>query len=405
MKILHTLAQLPAKTGSGVYYSNMIEGFAKYDYDQRAIFASQDGYEWNILEDREQYIVNFKSEQLSFPIVGMSDVMAYESTRYSDMTEDMIDSWKKAFKDRLIQVREEFKPHIIFAHHLWILTSLVREVFSDTIIIGICHNTDLRQSKMNPKMKDKHVDNIDSLDYVFSISQEQKDEIVDMYHIDREKIISVGGAYNQNNFHLPKQKHYSDKIRLVFCAKIDPSKGIYELIEVYKSLKLDDLTLDIIGDPDEDNRKKIEEYIEDDKSIKLHRAMEQKYLGEVLREKDIFIMPSFYEGVALMAIESLACGLYVVTTEIEALMSLLGEEIKESGIMKYVPLPRIYDTDKPLAEDLPDFKENLRQAILDQIEKVRAKKDCHKAMEDQIKEFSWDKLVDNMNDIIKEMLD
>ncbi len=29
MKILHVLAQLPSKTGSGVYYSNMIEGFKK----------------------------------------------------------------------------------------------------------------------------------------------------------------------------------------------------------------------------------------------------------------------------------------------------------------------------------------------------------------------------------------
>lgn len=88
-------------------------------------------------------------------------------------------------------------------------------------------------------------------------------------------------------------------------------------------------------------------------------------------------MPSYYEGLGLMAIESLACGLYVVTTEIEALMTLLGEEIKESGIIKYVPLPRIYDIDKPVKEDLPEFKENLKKAILCQMKKVREKRDCH----------------------------
>ena len=76
----------------------------------------------------------------------------------------------------------------------------------------------------------------------------------------------------------------------------------------------------------------------------------------------------------MLAIESLARGMYVVAIEIEALRTLLGEEIEESGIIKYVPLPRIYDTDKPLKEDLPKFKENLKQAILFQIEKVRAKK-------------------------------
>lgn len=400
MKILHVLAQLPSKTGSGVYYSNMIEGFKKYNHEQKAIFGYQDGYPWNVLDREHQYIVPFKSEELPFPIVGMSDVMPYDNTLYSSMTEEMIDIWREAFIKRLEKAKECFDPDIIFAHHLWMLTSLVREVFPDTKIIGICHNTDLRQAKMNPHLKDKYVDKIHELDYVFSASEQQKDEIVEIYNIDRNKIIAVGGGFNQDIFYPPKEKEYTDKVRLVFSGKIDPSKGIYELIEVYKSLRLDDVTLDIIGNPDEENEKKIEDYIKDDKSIRLYNVKSQVALGDELREKDIFLMPSYYEGLGLMAIESLACGLYVVTTEIEALMSLLGEEIKESGIIKYVPLPRIYDTDKPVKEDLPEFKENLKNAILLQIEKVRGKKEFNKEMKDKIKTFSWDGLVSNMNNII-----
>lgn len=401
MKILHVLAQLPSKTGSGVYYSNMIEEFKKYNYEQRAIFGYQDENLWNILDNEYQYPVAFKSEELPFPIVGMSDVMPYENTLYSSMTEEMVDIWKEAFRKRLEKSKNDFNPDIIFAHHLWILTSLVREVFPDTKIIGLCHNTDLRQSKMNPNMKDKYVDKIHELDNVFSISEQQKDEIVDIYGIDRNKIISVGGGYNQNIFYPPKEKEYDDKVRLVFCAKIDPSKGIYELIEVYKSLGLEDVTLDIIGNPNKENKKKIETYIQGDSSIRIYNVKDQVNLGDELRKKDIFLMPSYYEGLGLMAIESLACGLYVVTTEIEALMTLLGEEIKKSGIIKYVPLPRIYDIDKPVKEDLPEFKENLRKAILCQIEKIREKKYDYKNMEDKIKSFSWEELVKNMNNIIK----
>ena len=85
-------------------------------------------------------------------------------------------------------------------------------------------------------------------------------------------------------------------------------------------------------------------------------------------------------------------------------MSLLGKEIEESGIIKYVPLPRIYDTDKPVAEDLPEFKENLRKAILCQIEKIREKKEFTKEMQEKIKTFSWEGLIDNMNNIIKSIL-
>lgn len=400
MKILHVLAQLPELTGSGVYYSNMIEGFKKYGHEQKAIFAEQEDCNWNILDKGDQYPISFKSEELPFPIVGMSDVMPYENTRYSSMSEEMIKLWKNAFKKRLMEVKKDFQVDVIFAHHLWILTSLVREIFPDTKIVGICHNTDLRQARMNPQIKSEHVDKIDKLDYIFSASEEQKNEIVEMYGIEKIKIIAVGGGFNQDIFYFPKEKNYADKIRLVFCAKIDPSKGIYELIEVYKSLGVKDITLDIIGNPNKENQEKISNYIKDDKSIKLYNVKNQVELGDELRKKDIFLMPSYYEGLGLMAIESLACGLYVVTTEIEALMSLLGEEIKDSGIIKYVPLPRIYDTDKPVKKDLPEFKENLKKAILCQIKKIRNREEVSKELENKIKAFSWEGLVENMNHII-----
>ena len=400
MKILHVLAQLPSKTGSGVYYSNMIEGFKKYEHEQRAIFGYQDDYIWDILDREAQYPVVFKSEEIPFPIVGMSNVMPYENTLYSSMTDEMINTWKEAFRKRLEKAKEDFNPDIIFAHHLWMLTSLVREVFPNTKVIGLCHNTDLRQAKMNPHLKEKYVDKIPELDYIFSASEEQKDEIVEIYRADRNKIIAVGGGFNQNIFYFPEEKTYDDKIRLVFCGKIDPSKGIYELIEVYKSLDLEDISLDIIGSPDEENKEKIERYIKNDNSIRLYNVKDQAALGDELRKKDIFIMPSYYEGLGLMAIESLACGLYVVATEIEALMALLGEEIEASGIIKYVPSPRIYDVDKPVKEDLPKFKENLKAAILCQIEKIRKRENDPIEMEKEIKAFSWEGLVHNMDKII-----
>ncbi len=401
MRILHVLAQLPMKTGSGVYFTNMIEGFKKYGHTQKAIFGDQDNHEWDILDKNDIYPILFKSKELSFPIVGMSDVMPYDNTLYSSMSEEMINKWLEAFRKRLLILKEEFNPDVIFAHHLWMLTSLVREIFPDTKVIGVCHNTDLRQAKLNPLLKEKYVNNLDKLDLVFSASEHQKDEIEAMYGITKDKIIALGGGFNQNIFYYPKEQVSSEIVKLVYCAKIDPSKGIYELIDVYKSLNLDYVTLDIIGHPVNENVVKINEYIKDDDTIRLYDVENQVALGDELRKKHIYLMPSFYEGLGLTAIEALACSLYVVTTEIEALMTLLGEKIAESGIIKYVPLPRIYDTDKPVAEDLPEFKENLKQAILSQIEKVRENRCCHFEMEYLVKSFSWEGLVEKMNNIIK----
>ena len=404
MKILHVLAQLPAKTGSGVYFSNLVENLSRYDHDQRAIFALQDDFQWNLLEDEHIYPVEFKNEELNFPIVGMSNVIPYDNTLYSQMSEEMFQAWIGSFRKKLEEVKREFTPDIIFAHHLWILTSLVIEVFPDSKIVGVFHNTDMRQAQMNPEIYKKYVKDFHKLDLVFAGSEDQKDLIVETYRdIKKEDIIAIGGGFNQEIFYPAEEKETSDKIRLVYAAKIDPSKGIYELLKVYKELNLDDVSLDIIGSPDEEGKKELEKYIQGDESIRVYNVKDQAALGDELRRKDIFLMPSFYEGLGLMAIESLATGLYVVTTEIEALMSLLGEEIKASGVIKYVPLPRIYDVDKPVEKDLRRFRKDLRDAILEQIEKIRNKDGAIMEQRENIEKFSWPSLVDRINGIIKEL--
>lgn len=401
MKIVHVLAQLPSRTGSGVYFSNLVENFKKYNYNQKVVFGTEDDFKWNILDEKDIYPVEFKTEELPFPIVGMSDIMPYDNTLYSEMTDEMFDKWINAFKKKLIFIKEKYSPDIIFAHHLWILSSIVVDIFTDSKIIGICHNTDMRQAQMNPAIYNKYVKDLGKLDLIFALSENQIDEIANIYpDLEKDKIISVGGGFNQNVFFLPEKKEYNDKIRLVYSAKIDPSKGIYELLKVYKGLNLDDVTLDIIGAPDEKNKKELEKYVKDDKSIKVYNVKDQVALGEELRKKDIFLMPSFYEGLGLMAIESLASGLYVVTTEIEALMTLLGKDIKESGIIKYIPLPRIYDVDKPMEEDLAKFREDLKEAIIKQIDKVRNRKNCLIDEKDNIKQFSWESIVDKINEMI-----
>lgn len=67
---------------------------------------------------------------------------------------------------------------------------------------------------------------------------------------------------------------------------------------------------------------------------------------DLFRSCDIFAMPSFYEGLSLVTIEAMACGLKVVTNELENLMDFVGNEIVNSEVMQIVPMPKLYDTDK-----------------------------------------------------------
>ena len=69
MRILHVIAQLPALTGSGVYFTKVITEMKKLPVTQAALYGSYPGFEWDVLED--VYPVRFE-EELNFPIVGMS---------------------------------------------------------------------------------------------------------------------------------------------------------------------------------------------------------------------------------------------------------------------------------------------------------------------------------------------
>ena len=78
MKILHTLAQLPTRTGSGVYFSNLVDGLEKKGMEQALVYAVQAPYAFDF--SQKTFPVAFQNDEIPFPIAGMSDEMPYHNT-------------------------------------------------------------------------------------------------------------------------------------------------------------------------------------------------------------------------------------------------------------------------------------------------------------------------------------
>ena len=74
MKILNVLAQLPMKTGSGVYFTNLIEELNEQGHENILFYGVQDPYKVDI--KGKHYPVEFKSDKIPFPIAGMSDILS-----------------------------------------------------------------------------------------------------------------------------------------------------------------------------------------------------------------------------------------------------------------------------------------------------------------------------------------
>ena len=396
MRILHVLAQLPIKTGSGVYFTNVIDGLKKFNVEQAAIYATTPEYNFNFVD--EKFEVEFQGKDVSFPIVGMSDIMPYDNTLYKNMTDEMMESWQKAFREKLIQARETFKPDVVITHHLWILSSMVCDIFENVKVLGVCHNTDIRQAEKNPTMKDKYVKSLGKLDKILALSSGVIDGIANIYSYPVEKIVNIGAGYNDKIFYPVEKYEKHDNVKILYAGKFDESKGFYELIKAFRLLEKKDtkVELELIGNLKDEDKSRVESLVGDSKRIRIYNAVDQVHLGEIMRHKDIFILPSYFEGLGLIAVEALGSGLRVVATEIEGLIEFLGEKINNSEIIEYVKMPTIYDTDKAVEEEKPAFIERLVKTLEVMIKRTREEREIPAYLLEEIERHSWKKKIETI---------
>ena len=324
--------------------------------------------------------------------------MPYDNTLYKNMTDEMMASWQAAFRKKLIQAREEFRPDVVITHHLWILSSMVCDVFKNEKIIGVCHNTDIRQAEKNPVMKDKYVKSLGKLDKILALSSGVIDGIANIYNYPVEKIVNIGAGYNEKIFYPAEKYDKHDNVKILYAGKFDESKGFYELIKAFRLLekKDDNVELELIGNLKDEDKLRVDSLVGDSKRIRIYNAVDQVHLGEIMRHKDIFILPSYFEGLGLIAVEALGSGLRVVATEIEGLIEFLGEKINNSEIIEYVKMPTIYDTDKAVEEEKPAFVERLVGALEVMIERTRKEREIPAYLLEEIERHSWKKKIETI---------
>lgn len=397
MRILHIQAQLPAKTGSGVYFSNVIKGFAHQE--QACLFGSIPDFEFDLLPKNRQYTVTFPNETCDFPLPGMSDVMPYDSTVYGEMTPAMIADWTFVFRQKLHQAVKTFHPDVIFCHHLWFLTALVRQEYPSLPIYAFCHGTDIRQARKHPQLLARYVMGLNGLTRIFALSHDQVPEIEDIYQVSKARITVIGGGFDPKIFYPESQfvPVIKKKIKIVYAGKMATAKGIYALAEAFRkvSARYPEVELHLIGNPSAEAKDKLAPYLKNPQ-LKLYNVPNQKALADVFRQADIFTLPSYYEGLGLVNIEALACGLRVVTTEIPALREQLGQAVNESGVITYVSLPTIKDEDQPVASELPAFYNRLAQALETQIEACQSGQPLSESVEKAVLNNSWPKLIEKI---------
>lgn len=208
----------------------------------------------------------------------------------------------------------------------------------------------------------------------------------DFYRLGVRKVQIVPNGVDFNIFS-NKQGKYSGKHTILTVGRLEKVKGHSYLINAFEEIKkkIPNAHLVIIGDGSERNN--LEKQAND-----LGIKNSVTFVGEILnndlpdyyKEADVFVMPSFYEGFGITAIEAMACGVPVVASRVGGLLEII--ENGETGILvKPKDSKEIIDAISLLLED-----KNLRQSI------------THKAKE-AARKYNWKNIAFEVSKIYREL--
>lgn len=374
MRILTITAQKPNSTGSGFYLTELVKAFAARGHEQAVISGIYREDDPWFPEGVKSYPVYFKTEELPFPIAGMSDEMPYESTVYGQMTEKMTEQFQAAFRRVIRQAAEEFAPELVVCHHLYLVTSVAREELPDVPVCGFCHNTDLRQLKKIPLMREYIRSRIPGLNRIFALHEEQKREILRVFpEVSEEQIRIAGTGYNAAVFYRRAEKRPEpgtgeEPLRLIYAGKIAKKKGVACLL---RSLSLlpwapDRLRLELAGGAG--NQEEYREILALGEAcrypVRFLGKLAQKELALAYSRSDLFVLPSFSEGLPLTIMEAMACGCRVVVTDLPGIRPWVEEHVAHAPVC-YIKPPEMRNADEPVAGSLEPFEKRLAEAIQD----------------------------------------
>jgi len=212
-----------------------------------------------------------------------------------------------------------------------------------------------------------------AVDRVFALHADNMERIAAAYGVPDARIRVVGAGFREDLFTSdPACAPAVDRDELViaYAGKISAPKGVPWLVEAMRNVRPPGgkrVKLLLAGSAGDAGADVIRRQAQDLDNVVFLGALPQEQLAGVLQTADVFVLPSLFEGLPLVVIESLACGCRVVTTDLPGLDSWMPKGLCAEGLVERVPLPRLIGPDTPVAEDLPAFVERLAGALNRQI--------------------------------------
>jgi N,N'-diacetylbacillosaminyl-diphospho-undecaprenol alpha-1,3-N-acetylgalactosaminyltransferase len=164
-------------------------------------------------------------------------------------------------------------------------------------------------------------------DTVMFVNEDDPAYFISKKIVSPEKVFTMKGVGIDTSEWKPIPKE-DEWIRVTMIARALKHKGVQEFIEAATILgkKYPDVSFQFVGSPDEGNRFSVtEEFMKAQTSI--NYLGQQNNIRHILSQSDIFVLPSYREGLPRTSMEALSMGLPIVTTDVVGCRETVNEGI------------------------------------------------------------------------------
>ena len=222
---------------------------------------------------------------------------------------------------------------------------------------------------------------------LIALNEAEKNWIIEKFNINKEKIKIIPNGIPEKDLRLLNDKIFRKKYKisenkiLVLCiGRLHRSKGFDKVLNCAKYFP--EVQFVIMGIKDQDT-KSIENLTKENKNVLLLIDKNDKEKYEALATADIFIVPSEYEAFGIVVLEAFSQKCAVIGSD--------------RGGLPYV-IDKAGLTFK--CEDLNDLKNKIELLVKDKKLRVELQNKGYV----RAKEFTWDKIAKNVNNLNKEII-
>ena len=140
--------------------------------------------------------------------------------------------------------------------------------------------------------------------------------------ITKDKVFLTPNSIDVTDIADIQPKQYKN---FAFIANIVPTKGIFELVEAFKAILNQNITLNIVGPADSDTLSRLTSAISSDPRIKYHGRLPNDQALTFLKSMDTLVLPTYYSGEAfpISILEAMSYGKLVISTPRAAIPDML----------------------------------------------------------------------------------